>query len=123
MEKLTKSESQILAKVEAGATAGALIGLGISPESPHFSDPEYRFIKRLYEANKIVWVPWSKVHGAGWALPGRFPEVGEYYVEFDETDEMYYVYHTNTGDHTYSSWCDKEQAQRDADRRNGVEKP
>ena len=122
MEKLTKSENKILAKVEVGKSKGALIGLGISPESPHFSDPEYRFIKRLYEAKKIVWVAWTKDHGSGWALPDWSPVVSEYYVEFDEGDEMYYVYHTGTGDHTYSSWCDKGQAQEDADRRNGVEK-
>jgi hypothetical protein len=121
MAKLTKSEIAIISKVKSGNAQGALVGLGTDPTQPSFSEPEYRFVKRLYEAKKIVWVTWSKDLGAGWALPGMF---GKYYVEFDEDDDMYYVFHTSTnGEHAYSSWCDEGQAQEDADRRNGVEKP
>ena len=85
---MTKSEQKILDKVRYCNEQGALAGLYTSPEE--FQTPEgsplptgrssahkdFRFVKRLYEAGKIVWNPHHPKLGAGWTLP-------EYIVTFD----------------------------------------
>lgn len=45
---------------------------------------------------------------------------GEYYEDYSEEEDVWGVFHTETDGHMYSSWCDKEQAQKDCDSRNEV---
>ena len=66
---MTKTEQTILDKVGHINKAGALCGLGVSPQDPKYNNREFRFVKRLADAGKIVWVPYNAKHGAGWALP------------------------------------------------------
>ncbi len=81
---VTKSEQRILDKVRHCNELGALAGLYVSPEQ--FQEPsmassahkDFRFVKRLYDAGKIVWHPYHTKLGAGWALP-------EYFVTFEGT--------------------------------------
>ncbi len=72
---MTKSEENILALVRKCNEFGALAGLSVSPGELAFTKKEFRFVKRLYDAEQILWLE-TKVHGAGWLLPefrGHFP--------------------------------------------------
>jgi hypothetical protein len=40
-----------------------------------------------------------------------------YFIEYDETDELYYVF-TPDGSKAVSSWCDEENAKEDCEKRN-----
>jgi hypothetical protein len=66
---MTKSEEKILDGIRRAHAINGLRGLGTSPADANWNDNEHRFVRRLYEAGKIVWVPYSSQHGAGWALP------------------------------------------------------
>ncbi len=72
---MTKSETIILATVERTNAAGALCGLGTSPDDVFFALRKHRFVKRLMEAGSIAWVK-SPVHGAGWVLPNNRAKFG-----------------------------------------------
>jgi hypothetical protein len=71
---MTKSEARIIEKVRSANAHRALAGLGTSPTSDNFNNKEHRFVKRLYEAKLIIWVPYHSDLGSGWALPGVDPK-------------------------------------------------
>lgn len=67
--KRTKTEEALLARVAMNNRVGALSGLATSPKDASWSDAKHRFIRRLYEAGLLLWVPWTAALGAGWAVP------------------------------------------------------
>ena len=69
---MTKTEEKILSCVKDANKFGYLAGLVASPNDPSYHTRQYRFVKRLHEAGKIVWVDWTPKMGSGWALPGKF---------------------------------------------------
>ena len=74
---MTKSEIKILQQVRTANEQGALAGLKTSPTDPAFGMPEFRFVKRLYDQTKIVYIKWTPEKGAGWILPEfaeKFPK-------------------------------------------------
>jgi hypothetical protein len=44
---------------------------------------------------------------------------GKYFAELDEDTDLYCVFNEETGDFALSSWASMEDAQGDADTRNG----
>ena len=75
---ITQSEKNILAQIEKINKMSVLCGLGTSPTDANWNEKRHRFTHRLHKAGKIVWVSWTKTHGAGWAL-------AEYANKFKET--------------------------------------
>lgn len=49
----------------------------------------------------------------------KTPVKGKYYAELDEDTDLYCVFNEKTGDFAFSSWSSMEDAQGDADTRNG----
>lgn len=71
---MTKSEQKILTRVAGINDKGALAGLGTKPTSSDYQLPAHRFVKRLADAGKIMWVEWTPELGAGWAIADRDPK-------------------------------------------------
>ena len=66
---MTKAETEIIERIQRANKFGALCGLSISPADRDFNHRRFRFVKRLYEAEAIIWVSYTPKHGAGWATP------------------------------------------------------
>jgi hypothetical protein len=66
---MTKKEETILEIVAHANSLGALAGLRTDPNANDWmKDDNRRFVRRLSENGLIVFVPYTKKHGSGWAL-------------------------------------------------------
>lgn len=63
---MTKAEQKILAKVREANERGALAGLEWCPGDTVARS--VRFVIRLNDSGALVWMPWSKKFGSGWAV-------------------------------------------------------